>query len=81
MADAAYLKRIGWKTENVEADDVEAELHRIRAEILAGLVAAARGELPEKGPRGGKRWPPRFFVRRVAWHVLDHLWEIQDRIV
>ncbi|MCJ7732930.1 MAG: hypothetical protein MUP11_00135 [Anaerolineales bacterium] len=21
------------------------------------------------------------FVRRVAWHLLDHLWEIEDRLV
>ena len=28
---------------------------------------------------GGKRWVPRYFVRRVAWHVLDHAWEIEDR--
>ena len=80
MADAAYLKRIGWNTENVETDDVETELRRIRSGILDGLVAAARGELPEKGPRGGKRWTPRYFVRRVAWHVLDHTWEVEDRI-
>jgi hypothetical protein len=26
-------------------------------------------------------WPPRYFVRRVAWHVLDHAWEIEDRIL
>ncbi|QYC41095.1 hypothetical protein Nocox_17415 [Nonomuraea coxensis DSM 45129] len=24
-------------------------------------------------------WPPRYALRRVAWHVLDHLWEIEDR--
>jgi hypothetical protein len=81
MADEAYLKRIGWKTENVEADDVETGLIRIRAEILDGLAAAAHGELPGVGPRGGKRWAPRFFVRRVAWHVTDHAWEIEDRII
>ena len=21
----------------------------------------------------------RYFVRRVGWHVLDHIWEIEDR--
>jgi hypothetical protein len=26
------------------------------------------------------RWPPRYVVRRAAWHVLDHAWEIEDRI-
>jgi hypothetical protein len=81
MADVSYLKRIGWKVENIEEDEVEERLHRIRMEILDGLVAAAHGELPTKGPRGGRRWAPRFFVRRVAWHVIDHAWEIEDRIL
>jgi len=25
-------------------------------------------------------WPPRYGARRIAWHVLDHAWEIEDRI-
>lgn len=25
------------------------------------------------------KWPPRYMVRRSAWHVLDHAWEIEDR--
>jgi hypothetical protein len=24
-------------------------------------------------------WPARYAARRVAWHVLDHAWEIEDR--
>jgi hypothetical protein len=26
-----------------------------------------------------KLWSPRYFVRRSAWHALDHAWEIEDR--
>lgn len=25
------------------------------------------------------RWPVRYAVRRFAWHVLDHAWEIEDK--
>jgi len=25
-------------------------------------------------------WPARYYVRRAAWHVLDHAWEIEDRL-
>jgi hypothetical protein len=32
-------------------------------------------------PRGGTYRLPRYFVRRVAWHVLDHAWEIEDRFL
>jgi hypothetical protein len=27
------------------------------------------------------RWPRRYLVRRAAWHVLDHAWELQDKSV
>lgn len=70
-ADRAYLSRIGVKLG-------EGELDHARHAILDGLVAAVRDGVPP-APRGGARWSPRYFVRRVAWHVLDHAWEIQDR--
>jgi hypothetical protein len=79
-ADAAYLGKIGWEFKpDSKADPVE-RLRRMRAAILAGLTAAAEGKLPKTGPRGGPRWTARYFVRRIAWHVLDHAWEIEDRI-
>lgn len=28
---------------------------------------------------GEHRWPLRYAVRRLAWHVLDHAWEIEDK--
>ena len=34
---------------------------------------SASAERPERG------WPVRYAVRRIAWHVLDHAWEIEDR--
>jgi hypothetical protein len=27
------------------------------------------------------KWPPRYLARRVAWHVLDHAWEIEDKSI
>ena len=27
----------------------------------------------------GSSWMPAYFLRRAAWHVLDHAWEIQDK--
>jgi hypothetical protein len=30
-------------------------------------------------PIGGRKWPPRYAARRIAWHALDHAWEIEDR--
>jgi hypothetical protein len=80
-AEASYLRTLGWKFAEIQGEDRAQKLARLRQEILNGLAAAAAGQLPETGPRGGKRWPPRFFIRRSAWHVIDHIWEIEDRIV
>jgi len=78
-AEAAYLARLAWKREQRRDDDLSTELDQTHRAVLDALSAAARGELPARGPRGGIIWLPRYFVRRVAWHVLDHLWEIEDR--
>jgi hypothetical protein len=80
-ADHAYLARLAWKRQQHDGEDLSAELGRTREAVLNALAAAARGEVPARGPRGGVIWSPRYFVRRVAWHVLDHAWEIEDRIV
>jgi hypothetical protein len=80
-SDASYLGRIGWKKPKDAGASEGERLKTMRKAILEGLEASGRGELPEKGPRGGLRWPARRFVRRVAWHTLDHAWEIEDRLV
>jgi hypothetical protein len=80
-AEGSYLRSLGWKHKQLEEPDPRPELERTRQAVLDGLAAALRGELPERGPRGGKMWLPRYFVRRLNWHLLDHLWEIEDRVL
>jgi hypothetical protein len=79
-AETGYLGRLAWKVKPGEAAELSEELRRTRAAVLNALAAAAHGEVPKHGPRGGIIWTPRYFVRRVAWHVLDHVWEIEDRL-
>jgi hypothetical protein len=81
-ADQSYLLRLGGTltAEQKKAGPAEG-LVDLRQTFLDTLGPAARGELPSVGPRGGKRWGPRFFVRYAAWHLLDHTWEIEDRIL
>lgn len=47
------------------------------AEMRSTLSSAVRAA-PIEPPPG--RWPTRYAVRRVVWHVLDHAWEVEDRI-
>ncbi|MFC2053548.1 DinB family protein [Chloroflexota bacterium] len=80
-ADQGYLARLAWKHKREGRKNQVEELSRTRQAILNALEVAENGDLPEQGPRGGIIWPARYFIRRVAWHVLDHAWEIDDRIV
>lgn len=81
QADEAYLKRLARKFKFDFADPLSVQTEQVREAILEALEAGMRGEIPEKGPRGGKIWPLRFYLRRVIWHTLDHAWEIEDRIL
>lgn len=76
-ADAGYLAAVGWKAP--KAGKPSEQLTATREAILAALKASATGAIPPRGPRGGTRWSARFFVRRVAWHVIAHQWEIERR--
>jgi hypothetical protein len=78
-AEVAYLGQLGWKFRPDESAELEQEQARTREAVLAALAASVHGELPARGPRGGLHWTPRYFVRRAAWHALDHAWEIEDR--
>ena len=74
-ADESYVAMLGEKAPKGDPDERATRLHRA---VLDALEVAVR-EGVQPGPRGGKRWSPRYFVRRSAWHVLDHTWELQDR--
>ena len=79
-AEASYLSSLGGKAPK-DSGDPEEMLDLQRRAVLDTLAASARGEIDPVGPRGGARWSPRYFVRRAAWHVLDHVWEIEDRVM
>jgi hypothetical protein len=79
-AEEGYVGGLGWKYDRTAGASLDKRMETARAAALDGLAASARGEIPARGPRGGKRWTPRKFVRRSAWHWLDHAWEIEDRV-
>jgi hypothetical protein len=79
-AESAYLRSVGGTFKRDERADMSSEAAQLRREILETLAARSRGEPPPENPRRrAKPWTPRYFVRRTAWHALDHAWEIEDR--
>lgn len=82
-AEAAYTARVGLKSifdAVAKTADAQEALAAAHARVLEGLAGVATVGVPPPGPRGGARWPARYFVRRVAYHVVDHAWEIEDRV-
>jgi hypothetical protein len=79
-AQSGYMNRVAWKAPKNDDTSRAGRIAQARQNSLDALVAAATGELPKQGPRGGKIWLPRYFARRSGWHVLDHVWEIEDRL-
>jgi hypothetical protein len=80
-SNGGYLNALGWKPQKDETDDLDRQLEQMPKTLIQAVRASARGEIPPKGPRGGTRWTARYFVRRTAWHILDHAWEIEDRLL
>ncbi|GAA1537178.1 hypothetical protein GCM10009827_064930 [Dactylosporangium maewongense] len=72
-AEAGYGRKIGIKHPQPAITDTEA-IAALREDILTVLGRPSDGSaLTDNG------WTSRYATRRYAWHVLDHLWEMQDR--
>ena len=63
-AEIAYARKLGIRGH---------DLAPVR-EALVSVLGSSRHELPTE-----TAWPRRYAARRIAWHVLDHAWEIEDK--
>jgi hypothetical protein len=71
-AESAYAGKIGLRLREPAAEDRPA-VSAFRKAILETLRD------PSAGRTDGKGWPLPYAARRIAWHALDHAWEIEDR--
>jgi hypothetical protein len=72
-AERVYARKIGVRHPPFEINDKSA-LKAMREEIAAVLSKPSTGE-----PLVSGGWNASYAVRRMAWHVVDHLWEVEDR--
>lgn len=73
MAEHAYARNMGLKL--AEPDPA----HPASVAELRAAIAAILREPSDGSPIAGRKWTRRYAARRIAWHVLDHAWEIEDR--
>jgi hypothetical protein len=72
-AESAYARKIGVKVKQPAFEDPDG-VAAMREEIAAVLGSTSDGSpVVERG------WTSRYAARRIAWHALDHAWEMQDR--
>ena len=69
---ASYARAIGLRLAEPSVGD-RAAIEASRTTIAEAIRAGGRKDAPEH------RWPIRYAARRIAWHVLDHAWEIEDK--
>jgi hypothetical protein len=72
-AEQAYARRVGLRLPGSDPG-AGVSIAARRVAIVETLACAGDG-----GPIPGGRWPARYAARRIAWHALDHAWEIEDR--
>jgi hypothetical protein len=72
-SEQSYARSMGIKRKEFPTSD-RASLDDLRAEMLDVLRSSTDGS-----PIAGRKWTTRYAAHRVAWHALDHAWEIEDR--
>jgi hypothetical protein len=72
-AETAYARKLGIKLKQPPPGDTAA-IAQLRKAIAAVLNAPSDGAPVVPGG-----WAPRYAARRIAWHLLEHAWEMQDR--
>lgn len=78
--DQSDLERLAWAYRFRNYDNPLDELRDIRESTLRAMTRATFGEIPALSLTG-ELWSVRYFVRKLAWHTLDHTFEIEDRLL
>ncbi|WP_248959057.1 DinB family protein [Sphaerisporangium perillae] len=72
-AERSYARQIGVRHRPFAPDD-----HVARA-AMRDEIAGVLGKPSDGSPLRPGGWPARYAARRIAWHVIDHIWEMEDR--
>lgn len=72
-AEGAYAREMGLKVKEPDPTDL-AGIDLMRTAMLDILREPSDGSA-----LAGRKWTARYAASRVAWHALDHAWEMEDR--
>ena len=72
-SDHAYAREMCLRLPPPDPTD-RATVEALRAAMMDVLRQKSDGS-----PLAGRKWTTRYAAHRIAWHALDHAWEIEDR--
>jgi hypothetical protein len=72
-ADGAYAREVGLRL--APPDPAE----RATVDAMRAAVLDVIGTPSDGSPLADRKWTARYAAGRIAWHALDHAWEMEDR--
>jgi hypothetical protein len=72
-SDGYYAREVGVRQKPPDTTD-RAAIEAMRAAVVEVLSRPSDGS-----PLAERTWTPRYAAARIAWHALDHAWEMEDR--
>jgi hypothetical protein len=72
-ADGAYAREVGLRLAPPDPAK-RATVDAMRAAVLDVIGTPSDGS-----PLADRKWTARYAAGRIAWHALDHAWEMEDR--
>ena len=72
-ADHAYAREMGLVVKAPAPGD------RAAIEAMRSALFVVIGSPSDGSPLAGRKWTVRYAAGRIAWHALDHAWEMEDR--
>jgi hypothetical protein len=72
-AETAYARKLGIRLKAPAIGDVAVPVE------LRLAIASVLGDRSDGSPVVPDGWTTRYTARRLAWHVLEHAWEMQER--
>ena len=72
-ADGAYAREIGLRLKPPDP------AQRATVDVLRAAILDTIGKPSDGSPLADRKWTARYAAGRIAWHALDHAWEMEDR--
>ena len=72
-SDGYYAREVGVRYKPPDTTD------RVAVQAMRAAMIDVLSQPSDGSPLAERTWTPRYAAARIAWHALDHAWEMEDR--